>query len=47
MDKERMAQQIIRGCSGKRCCQIQNKIQKMRHGSPRWAEHLLGTIMSC
>ena len=23
MDKERMAQQIIRGCSGKRCCQMQ------------------------
>ena len=26
MDKKRMAQQIIRGCSGKRCCQMQNKI---------------------
>ena len=30
MDKERMAQQIIRGCLGKRCCQMQNKILYMK-----------------
>ena len=30
MDKERMAQQIIRGCSGKRCSQMQNKILYMK-----------------
>ena len=34
MDKERMAQQIIRGCSSKRCSQMQNKILYMKGRRP-------------